>query len=108
MRLEEYFPFTTFDILSDRINKDYRIQENKLIVDVPGFNKKDLEIHIEDRVIQITGKKEIDGTSFSINKKFNIPSRYSTDSKSIKASIKDGILILEFVNATSKKLVEIS
>lgn len=108
MRLENYFPFTTLDILTDNIKRDYRISENKLMLEVPGFNKKDLQVGIENGILKIEGKKDIENNSFSIKREFKIPSVYSTDIEKIKARVNDGILIIEFSEENKKKMIEIS
>jgi HSP20 family molecular chaperone IbpA len=104
------FPLTAIDIFKDGIlNRDYTVQENKLILDLPGFNKSDLSLEIESDSLLIKGEKEIHGVTKSISRRFIIPERYSKSSKDVKAKIEDGILVVEFKKAEDKKkLIEIS
>ena len=108
MRFEDYFPFGTLDILSEGIKKDYRINDNRLIVEVPGFNKKDLSIEIEDGILRIGGKKEFEGKVLEMSRNFRVPPKYSTDTENIKAKVEDGLLVIEFSSVNKKKLIEIS
>jgi HSP20 family molecular chaperone IbpA len=79
-------------------NMDYDINYTKdgayLIYEVPGFNKSNLKVELEDDLLFIRGKrtyklndKEV---TKEINQKFRIGDRYS--SSQVEATIEDGIL----------------
>lgn len=108
MNFENYFPFATFDILTEGIKQDYRISEDKLMVDVPGFSKEDLEIELDGGILYISGKKEIEGKIYETKKRFKVPQKYSSNLENIKAKVSDGLLIIEFSSNNTKRSIEIS
>ena len=66
--------------------------------DVPGFNKTNLQIDVEDGYIHIQGKKKFTGeeTERNIYHKLKIGEGYNPDT--IEATVEDGILTLFIPN----------
>ena len=82
--------------------------ENGYILEsyLPGMNKKNLSIDIEEDIITIDGKfdskdKSITDMSYNFFKKYKIPT--DVDSTKISANIKDGILRINFPYSEIKK-----
>ena len=79
-------------------NMEYDINYTKdgayLIYKVPGFNKSNLKVELEDDLLFIHGKRtyKLNGKEVTkeINQKFRIGDRYS--SSQVEATIEDGIL----------------
>lgn len=82
-------------------------------VEVPGMNKKDIDLNIENDMLTISGersfKKEEDGKQFhrveshygTFNRTFRLPDH--VDSESVKATYDNGILQITF-NKSEEKL----
>lgn len=86
----------------------------ELVIDVPGFNKKDIKITLENKQLSITAKKELDKEE---NKKFLRKERFvgtytrsfyvgDVKQEDIKASIEDGILTIVLPKESYKKVEE--
>lgn len=62
----------------------------KLIAEIPGVEKSDIQIVVDDKVVDISAARD--------NKKYHakVPMRHNVDEKSAKASYKNGILQLVF------------
>lgn len=87
----------------------YEVQKtetgSKMAIELPGVAKEDLNLTVENGDVKISYKKkmldkESEGEYF-VNKKHLT----SYDLTKISASLKDGILVLEFVNKENLKQV---
>lgn len=100
---------------SSESEKPYEINYTKdgayLIYEVPGFNKTNLKVEIEDGTLYIEGKRtyKINGEENfkTISNKFRLNSEYN--SSSVEATIEDGILTVFIPNykKTEKKRISL-
>lgn len=112
-----FYPKTIFDSIFDDpyfYNED-KLYNNNIVKNdegyflesyLPGMNKKNLNIEIDDDVITIEGgytsKTEImRDMSYTYSKKYKIP--LDVDQSQISADIKDGILRIKFPYSEIKK-----
>jgi|TARA_B110000908_G_C10079549_1_gene368926 HSP20 family molecular chaperone IbpA len=84
---------------------DYKTGEDSLMVSLPGFSKKDINIEIEGQILTISAEEKEDGFTQAFSKRFKLPATIDMDS--ILATMKDGILKLEFKTADNKKTISI-
>ena len=100
-------PYKVFSKLPDIFDMNYEHLDNlfgdvvyeneegdkKFQVKVPGFNKDNLDVKIEEGVLYVDGKREV-GDFYAgdreVHKKFSV----STDIKDVDAKLKDGILYI--------------
>lgn len=89
---------------SDRVvrNDEGYIMESYL----PGMNKKNLNVEIDDSILSIVGKYEskndvMSDMSYTYSKKYKVP--IDVDQSQISADIKDGILRIKFPYSEIKK-----
>lgn len=73
---------------------------------LPGMNKKNLNIEIDDNILSIVGKYEsknnvMSDMSYTYSKKYKVP--VDVDQSQISADIKDGILRIKFPYSEIKK-----
>ena len=113
---------------SDRVfnrlpSVDVRDTENAYILEaeLPGFDEKDIEVHVDNNTLTIESKKEEEtkeenGQSYlirerrvsSFSRSFKLPE--NADAEGITASFKNGILSLEINKKAEaqKRLIQIS
>ena len=84
---------------------DYRVNENSLELSLPGFTKKDIDIAVDNGVLTISSDVKEEGFRQKFNKSFRLPSTIDTDS--ISASMKDGILTINFERTDNVKKINI-
>ncbi len=84
---------------------DYRVNENSLELSLPGFTKKDIDIAVDNGVLTISSDVKEEGFRQKFNKSFRLPSTIDTDS--ISASMKDGILTIDFKRTDNVKKINI-
>lgn len=95
--------FDEFYTLTKKPNdllQTYHTDESTVcIMDLPGYNKKNLNVELKEGVLTISGKRsiEIKGLSspvknHSISKSYTIGYKY--DEEKIKAEVSDGILTI--------------
>ena len=84
---------------------DYRVKENSLELSLPGFTKKDIDIAVDNGVLTISSDVKEEGFRQKFNKSFRLPSTIDTDS--ISASMKDGILTIDFKRTDNVKKINI-
>ena len=81
-----------------------------LFFEVPGFNKTNLKVEMEDVVLHIDGKRtyKIDGKEKTkvINKQFKIGTNY--DPSQIEATVEDGMLTVFVPNFKKQEKKRIS
>jgi HSP20 family molecular chaperone IbpA len=93
---------------------DYEINYTKdgayLHLDVPGFNKSNLKVEMENGYVFIEGKREYklngEEVSRNISKKFQIGDGYK--SESVEATIEDGVLTVFVPNYKKQEKKRIS
>jgi HSP20 family protein len=119
--------FTKDFLLDDKWVPAMNIKETdeKFVIDVavPGFNKKDFNVVIENGVLRIAAEREAEkeetGENFTrkefnysgFNRSFTLPENVNEDEK-IKANYKNGILKIELTKLpmdvlTHKRVIEI-
>jgi HSP20 family molecular chaperone IbpA len=109
-----YFKTTLEDLINDSIEtvnslnaiggKQVLFEEGKILLALPGFTKKDIDIQIEDRVLTVSSEVEEDGFRKSFSKRFKLSNTLDVDTAS--ASMKDGVLTITFdKNEKSRKIV---
>tara|TARA_B100000497_G_C7321706_1_gene214580 strand:- start:8 stop:346 length:339 start_codon:yes stop_codon:yes gene_type:complete len=109
-----YFNTTLEDLINDSFEavnslnviggKQVLFEDGKIMLALPGFTKKDIDIHIEDRVLTVSSETEEDGFRKSFSKRFKLSNTLDTDTAS--ASMKDGVLTIAFdKNEKSRKIV---
>lgn len=84
---------------------DYRVNDNSLELSLPGFTKKDIDIAVDNGVLTISSDVKEEGFRQKFNKSFRLPSTIDTDS--ISASMKDGILTIDFKRTDNVKKINI-
>ena len=84
---------------------DYKVGEDSLMVSLPGFSKKDINIEVEGQILTISSEKKEEGFAQSFTKKFRLPS--TVDMDSINATMTNGILTLKFDSVDNKKTISI-
>ncbi len=125
--LERYSQATGRGLSTDRPDKDWGmtewsptvdIEENddnfKVTADLPGVNKDDIEVHLDNGVLSITGEKRVDtetgeGTKQhrterfrgTFSRRFSLPT--SIDAEKVNADYKDGVLTLAIPKVESEK-----
>lgn len=75
-------------------------QEDRFVfeLEVPGFNKDNLEVEFENGILGIKG----DNGKRKLERRYNVSGL--KDIVDVKASVKDGILEVSFIKDTSKQL----
>ena len=111
--IDGFFTAPTFsNVVSNKpTQQNYQINYTKdgayLLFEVPGFNKSNLKVEMEDGVLYIDGKRtyKLNGedTEKVISQKFTIGKEYNTEA--VEATIEDGILTVYVANykKTEKK-----
>ena len=111
--IDGFFTAPTFSsVVSNKpTQQNYQINYTKdgayLLFEVPGFNKSNLKVEMEDGVLYIDGKRtyKLNGedTEKVISQKFTIGKEYNTEA--VEATIEDGILTVYVANykKTEKK-----
>lgn len=87
------------------LGPDYKVGDNSLMVSLPGFSKKDINIEVEGQVLTISSEQKDNGFAQAFTKKFRLPANIDMDS--LTATMKDGILTLDFKNTDNKKKISI-
>lgn len=92
-----------WDILDSENFKKDTDGNTVLEMNVPGFNKDNITVEVEDNIMTIYGKNE---REVEINRRY----RLSESVTEVKATVKDGILAITIIEEkTSKKVkVEVS
>lgn len=80
--------------LTDIIEEKDRI---RVIIELPGVEKEDIQLHVEDHLLDISVDKE----DRKFSKKLELPS--AVDSDSAQASYKNGVLEVTLTKVTPKK-----
>lgn len=100
---QDYYPMSRKNSIGS-VNVVENEDDYTLEINVPGYNKEDIEIHIEDGVINIFGKVESEKndegknytrkefSSSTFNRSFILPENYIDDPK---ATMLNGILYLK-------------
>tara|TARA_B100001057_G_scaffold32958_4_gene29924 strand:+ start:12071 stop:12454 length:384 start_codon:yes stop_codon:yes gene_type:complete len=84
---------------------DYRVNDNSLELSLPGFTKKEIDIAVDNGILTISSDVKEEGFRQSFNKSFRLPATIDTDS--ISASMKDGILTIDFKRTDNVKKINI-
>ena len=84
---------------------DYKVNDNSLAVSLPGFSKKDINIEVEGQLLTISAEEKEGSFASAFTKQFRFPN--DTDMDSLSATMKDGILVLEFKSTDKKKTISI-
>ena len=96
------------------VEENYEINQTKdgayLFFEVPGFNKSNLKVEMEDGMLTINGKRTYEMNKEekvkTISKKFTVGTEY--DAESIEATIEDGLLTVFVPNFKKKEKKKIS
>lgn len=97
----------TAKTVSDQIT-EYHYEDGVLQMALPGFSKKDLEIEVEGNRLKISSEvAEDQETQFkkSFDQSFKIPSDINAESAS--ATMKDGVLKIEFGKKVEAKKIKV-
>lgn len=138
MTLVKFNPVKEFDSFHDTIQKyfedfsltrsslretfspkiDISEEKNQIIVEaeIPGVNKEDLKITLQDNILTLEGEKKkvdqekeknfyrIERTYGSFKRSFNLP--YDVDSEKVEAKFEDGLLMISLQKFEEKKKIE--
>lgn len=82
----------------------------KLVFDVPGFKKSDIELSLKNNVLTITGTKKTENkkllvaerSSKQLNRIFELPS--NIEPNAIEASMQDGVLTITIQKKENKSI----
>ncbi|NMC59554.1 MAG: Hsp20/alpha crystallin family protein [Candidatus Methanofastidiosa archaeon] len=90
---------------------DEQTKDHVITVQAPGFKKDDIEIEVDNRGISIKGEIKDEKTKGRLRRNtFHYAmTHYGIDSKTVDASLEDGILTIKFKNEKDKlsKKIEI-
>ena len=99
------------------VHDDYEINYTKdgayLLIEVPGYNKNDLSIELDNGYLNVDGKRTyvLNGESRSrtISKRFRLNTGDGKNNDSIEATVEDGLLSIFVPNykESSKKKIKI-
>ena len=84
---------------------DYKVGDDSVMVSLPGFSKKDINLEGEGSILTISAQEKEDGFTKAFTKQFRFPN--TTDMDSLSASMKDGVLTLSFTSSDNKKTISI-
>tara|TARA_Y100001973_G_C5160512_1_gene313249 strand:- start:705 stop:1073 length:369 start_codon:yes stop_codon:yes gene_type:complete len=109
---EYYDIFDRFfdDGFFNKTEKGYKTESNDdgytLTMDVPGYNKKLIDVTVEDKHLVIQGKPNT-GDAEGFTKKFILSEKF--DSEKIEASVSDGILTVDvpFLEETKPRKIKV-
>ncbi|MCK5085907.1 MAG: Hsp20/alpha crystallin family protein [Melioribacteraceae bacterium] len=138
MTLVKFNPVKEFDSFHDTIQKyfedfsltrsslretfspkiDISEEKNQIIVEaeIPGVNKEDLKITLQDNILTLEGEKKkedqekeknfyrVERTYGSFKRSFNLP--YDVDSEKVEAKFEDGLLMISLQKFEEKKKIE--
>lgn len=119
--LDDFFEDSFFNSNESKIMKtDIKEHDDKyeLIVDLPGFGKDDIKMHIEDGYLVINAKTNQDNDEKSKNGKYIRKERYygecsrkfyigdNMTEEDIKANFKNGTLDIEIPKKAEKEIKE--
>lgn len=103
---------------SPRINISEDEKRFTIDVEIPGMNKEDIDVNLENRMLTISGERKFErednGTKFhrvetyfgSFNRSFQLPD--SVDEESIEATYSNGILNITIDKSEEKMKKQIS
>ncbi len=108
------YNFKTSVVKTSNGDENYEVNYTKdgayLFFDAPGFNKSNLSVEMSDGKIYISGKRtyKLNGEELTktINKEFKIGNDYN--SKSVEATIEDGLLTIFVPNYKKEEKKRIS
>lgn len=87
-RIFDDFPVDMFDTQFFR-GDIYTGNDNEMYVDVPGFNRENIEVDYQDEILTITGENDF-------GRKIRKQIRLGATGPPIEAEVKDGVLKLVF------------
>lgn len=74
--------------------------DHSVSIDLPGYNKEEISISIDDRIITVSATNDVRGTT---TERISIPRVW--DMESANASFSNGVLLIEFsLKNTTRKL----
>ena len=82
-------------------NMKYIIEENRLLFNLAGFSKEEIEIEQQDQFLTISSVKELKTGNFKDH--FHLQFRLPT-SKKVEASLKEGILEIKLPEKQKTKI----
>ena len=108
------YNYRTTILKNDSENESYEINQTKdgayLFFEVPGFNKSNLKVEMEDGILIIQGKRvyKLNGEekTRTISKEFKIGKEY--DPSQVEATIEDGLLTVFVPNFKKQEKKRIS
>jgi HSP20 family protein len=62
------------------LGPEYKVGDNCLMVSLPGFNKKDINIEVEGQILTISSEAKDQAFAKSFTKKFRLPNTVDMDS----------------------------
>ena len=83
----------------------YKTAKDTLMVSLPGFSKKDINLEIKGQLITISAEDKDNSFAKGFTKKFRFPEEIDMDS--ITAKMSDGILTLNFKPSNDTKKINI-
>jgi HSP20 family protein len=102
--VDEFFDSKTEATQSGRVNVHRHEDENKYELQflVPGLNKNDINIVVEEDLLKVNYSRTEDSTDYmgSFERTYTLPD--DIDEKKIDAKVKDGILYINFPKSKKK------
>ena len=102
--VDEFFDSKTETTQSGRVNVHRHEDENKYELQflVPGLNKNDINIVVEEDLLKVNYSRTEDSTDYmgSFERTYTLPD--DIDEKKIDAKVKDGILYINFHKSKKK------
>jgi|TARA_B110000908_G_C10188476_1_gene419238 HSP20 family protein len=84
---------------------EYKTHKDALMVSLPGFSKKDIDLEIKGQLLTISADSKENSFAKAFSKQFRFPEEIDMDS--IGATMKDGILTLSFKQSNNTKKINI-
>ena len=106
----QYYKKTSVKDTDEKYEVDFTNDGAYLFFEVPGFNKSNLKVEMENGALHIEGERTYkmkgEPRTKSISKKFNISEGY--DPNSVEATIEDGLLTVFVTNFKKQEKKRIS
>lgn len=106
----QYYKKTSVKDTDEKYEVDFTNDGAYLFFEVPGFNKSNLKVEMENGALHIEGERTYkmkgEPRTKSISKKFNISEGY--DPNSVEATIEDGLLTVFVPNFKKQEKKRIS
>ena len=78
----------------------------KAVLEVPGFDKDNLKVEVEEDYVKLNGEVEVGGKTRTLSRCYELPQK--ADRKKLSAKLVNGILELSIPKKDSSKKISVS